>query len=55
MIATVGGMEQPYGDGAVLDIESIASCCCMVAITTLNSAMMSLLHCTVALLEILKA
>ena len=43
VVATVYGMEPPYGARAVLDLSRFASCCNMAEIAALNSDMMPLL------------
>ena len=54
-VTTVDGMEPPHGNGAPLELAIITSCCCVAEIAALNSSMLLLLHCAVALLTMLKA
>ena len=54
VVATFVRMASSHRDGASLKLASIVSCCCVAVISALNSAMLSLLRCTVALLAMLK-
>lgn len=48
------GWCHPHKDVATLELTSIAGCCCVAVIAALNSDILSLLRCDLALLAMLK-